>query len=171
MKYFLLTILILIINCSLRINSKKTVLQGEKGNLELTISSNLDSISQNEIENLRINISLKNNYPFDVQSSKYVNFVECEIFRNDKYFYTIDKAVGRELEYLEPLFTEVFFPDTTVTAILYLNILEICNKKNLSLSGTYRFQGYYGNKLTHENSNIPIWIGSTTSNNKMVVIY
>jgi len=170
MKYITLLLVILIFNCSLQKRTKKTVIQGEEGSLELKISSNFDTISQNEIENLRIDISLKSNYPFTVQSAKYINFVECEIFRNGIYFHTVDKAVGKKLEYLEPMFTQLFHPDSTVSTILYLNLPEICKKKSLPLEGLYKFQGYYDNTLINENDNVPVWIGSITSNNKFIVV-
>lgn len=170
MKYSFLILFFFILHCSLIEKTKKTVLQGENGNLELTISSNVDTISKNEIENLRIYVTLKNNFPFTIQSSKFVNSIECEIFRNDVYFHSIDRIGGGELEYLAPLFVEFFAPDSSVTAMLYLNIVDICNKKGLPLKGKYKFQGHYSNQIINDNEKTPIWVGSIKSNKKDVVI-
>ena len=62
---FLSFLLILIaISCTLFKEKKETVLQDEGGYLELIASVKSDSLSVNQIEDLRIYMTLVNRYPF-----------------------------------------------------------------------------------------------------------
>lgn len=169
--YASLFLIVFILSCNFLKREKKHVVhQGENGNFELMATTSHDTLVSNQLEDLRFYFTLKNKYPFPVQSLKYLSFLECDVQRDGKYFHTVGCAF-KPVKKLTPKWNEVFPADTSITIIVFVDIDQICNEKGYrGRTGNYTIQGFYISDLIAEDNNIPSWIGALKSNQCNVLI-
>ncbi len=150
--------------------NNQTVRQGENGSLGLTIKASHDTISSNQLDDLRIYITLKNYYPFAVQSLKFINFLECDVSKDGKYFHTVDSPI-KPVKALTPRLKEVFPADSSITVIVIVDIKAICEERGYkNNSGIYQVLGSFGNNLIADDKICPTWVGYAKSNEYQIVV-
>ncbi|NOG47720.1 MAG: hypothetical protein HND50_20955 [Calditrichaeota bacterium] len=135
-------VILFISSCSFQKSNKKNIIrQGEAGSLQLSATASHDTITSPHLEDLRFYITLKNKYPFPVQSLKYLSFLECNVLKDGKYFHTVSSPIEPVKE-LTPMWQEIFPADTSITITVFVDIEKIARKKgHKKHTGRYSIQG------------------------------
>ncbi len=169
-KIIPLLFLALLVNCSLLKKPKKTVLQNEGGRLSLTASANADTLAPDQLEKLRIYMTLKNHYPFTVRSLKYLTFCTMNVFKDGVFFYTMENNFNERRYTLNPGWYETFPADSATVMMFYVDIKKVCANKQIPPQGRYTFQGVYENRYVADDEKFPVWVGRLKSNKKAVIV-